>query len=334
MKHHEAPPRSFNTIRHSQAGIRAKRQRQKRLVLLAVAATVLLLLLSLLSLLVASVVSAIASGSGDPNPDDGTVTPPAGEEEVLYEQVPRSNEDIHSGVLLLVNADHVYKFPTITQTNIYENRTKVNGTNIYQVVFNDYTLQKDAFTAFDDMMQKYYVLEADTSIIISSAYRSLEDQENLTSTTIRPGYSDHHTGYCVTIQEIVGDTRRAPDADHWIYQNCHKYGFIVRYPAEKSNITGVSSYENCLRYVGVPHATYMQAHGLCLEEYVELLQTAHTETPLKITGTDDKSYEVYYTVSSGEELTTLRLPKNRAYTVSGDNAGGFIVTVDMSKPIA
>ncbi len=339
MRNHVPQPRSFNTIRHSQTKERAKRRRQMRMVLLSACVTALLLLLSLLVLLIASIADAIGSQNGDlggngGNDGDGS-TPPIGNE-LTFEQVPFNNETLHTGTLILVNADHQYTFPSgIAFTNIYDNRTKINGANIYQVVYNNYTLQKDTFEAFDSMMQKYYVLEADASIIISSAYRSYKDQEDLPSSTIRPGYSDHHTGYCVTIQQIVGENRRVPEADHWIYQNCHKYGFVIRYPDEKAEITGVSAYENCLRYVGIPHASYMQAHGLCLEEYVEQLRASYSvDHRLKISGADGKSYEVYYVPSSGEELTTVRVPKNHTYTISGDNENGFIVTVDMSEPIA
>ncbi|MBR6402699.1 MAG: M15 family metallopeptidase [Eubacterium sp.] len=54
----------------------------------------------------------------------------------------------------------------------------------------------------------------------------------------------------------------------WLEDNSYKYGFIVRYPANKSSITGVTSEEKHLRYVGVKEATEMHKSGICLEEYL------------------------------------------------------------------
>ena len=59
----------------------------------------------------------------------------------------------------------------------------------------------------------------------------------------------------------------------WLANNAHKYGFVMRYPDAKSDITGVSGYESAYRYVGVAHATYMYNNNLCLEEYVSYLKS-------------------------------------------------------------
>ena len=81
-----------------------------------------------------------------------------------------------------------------------------------------------------------------------------------------------------------------------------------------------------------------------VEDAVELLRTNHTSTTgsdgahLKIDTNGDGSadYEVYYVPANNQPgvLTTLPLPTNFAYTVSGDNIGGFIVTVDLNTPTA
>ena len=75
----------------------------------------------------------------------------------------------------------------------------------------------------------------------------------------------------------------------------------------------------------------MYNSGLCLEEYVQLLKTSYSGGEhLAITGTDGNQYEVYYVPASDTELTSIKVPKDHSYTVSGDNAGGFIVTVNLS----
>ena len=325
-------PRSFNTIRHSQTKMRAQRRRNQRVVLLAIFATVALILISLLVLGGFAAVNAIIDARPDPN--QGENNPPAPVTDVVFVQTTKPADAVSAGQLVLVNAQYRYTFPASVQLlRIYDNMVKKpNGSTIYRPVSNDYKLETEALQALNDMMYRYYELDSDASFAISSAYRTLDDQEALGS-SVQPGYSDHHTGYCVAIQ--YGD-RSELEIDHWIYQNCHKYGFIVRYPEGKENITGVSDYRHCLRYVGVAHATYMYQTGLCMEEYIDLLKGSYHSSAMRlsITGADGNPYEVYYVPASGQELTTLDVPSNYSYTVSGDNHSGFIVTVKLISPAA
>ncbi len=341
-------PRSFNTIRHSQTQVRAKRRRQERVVLLAILAVIALILLSLLIFGVCAIADVIASnmppadtGSGTPNGNQNPTSPSVA---VLYnEQVTRTVSDTYYGELVLVNKDHKYQFPAnLLLTDIEEERSKINGSNFYQI--NTDILQSTnrprveemeakAFEAFEAMMQKHYeISDGDTSVRIRDAYRTLLAQESFSQ---EPGYSDHHTGYCVALD--YANTKQPLESSHWILKNCYKYGFIVRYPDTKSEITGIDKgYEYCLRYVGVAHATYITNSGLCMEEYIELLRNNYSaDNHLKITGADNNSYEVYYVpASSTGELTTITVPSNYEYTISGDNNGGFIVTVNLSAPKA
>lgn len=248
--------------------------------------------------------------------------------DVTFVPTTKIADAIHSGTLVLVNAENRYTFPTgLSLLRVYDNMpTKPDGSTICRPVSNDYKLEAETLQALNAMMYKYYELDEDAYFVISSAYRTLEDQENLPNKDIQPGYSDHHTGYCVALQ--YGD-RSNLEVDHWFYQNCYKFGFVVRYPEGKENITGVSNYKHCFRYVGVAHATYMYQNGLCLEEYVELLKNSYNSYAkrLSITTIDGISYEVYYVAASGQELTTFNVPSNYSHTVSGDNNSGFIVTV-------
>jgi D-alanyl-D-alanine carboxypeptidase len=324
-------PRSFNTIRRSQTKVRAKRRTTQRIVLLAMFATVALILVSLLVLGGFLAVNAILDARPGPGPEND---PPEAVNDVVFVQATKTADDIHMGQLLLVNAENRYTFPAgVSLLRIYDNMiTKPNGSTIYRPVSTDYKLEAEALQALNNMMFKYFEYDDAATFAISSAYRTLDDQEALSS-SVQPGYSDHHTGYCVAIQY---SDRSNLEADHWFYQNCYKYGFVVRYPEGKESITGVSDYKHCLRYVGVAHATYIHQNGLCLEEYVELLKNNYASSAMRLTiaAADGISYEVYYTAQSGEELTTLDVPSNYNYTVSGDNRGGFIVTVKKTAPAA
>ncbi len=333
-----ATPISFNTIKHSNRKARLARQARGRVVLLAMCVVVLAILLSLAVFLFCSIADTLNSKRPpDEDETDNTGTPAVGA--VTYMQVTRPNSAVHAGELIAVNKEHAYAFPASEAEllNIYDNRTKVNGSNPYQIGMREWKMNKTAFAAFDAMMAKYYEISGDASTQITSAYRTYEDQNKLNS-SIDAGYSDHHTGYCVTLQKATtssNGSREKLESDHWIYQNAHKYGFIVRYPDSKVDVTGVSDYNYCFRYVGVAHASYINANGLALEEYLTLLKTDYAgNTHLKIDAADGNRYEVYYVATANGELTTVSVPENFAYTVSGDNIGGFVVTVNLSAPLA
>lgn len=335
MGNRATPSRSFNTVKHSNREERRKRHQKERMTLLSIFVVVIAILLSLLILSVGSIVDIIrASIPSLPDDTETNDPPPVSSEDIQYMQITKAKNDIHVGDLILVNADHAYIFPTANThlVNVYENRTKIDGSNIYQVSFPTYQLERSTFEAFETMMKKFYtVSDGDSSVLISSAYRTLQDQEDLGS-SVQAGYSDHHTGYCVALKKYGTSSTQALETDHWIYAHCYEYGFIVRYPESKSEQTGVSDYEHCFRYVGVAHATYISQNNLCLEKYVDLLKKNYTSTHLAIQGADGNGYEVYY-VPADEGITQFSVPQNYKYTISGDNMGGFIVTVHLSEPV-
>ncbi len=128
--------------------------------------------------------------------------------------------------------------------------------------------------------------------IINSAYRSLSSQQiifdsNLnsfkkTSKTYEeayaktrllvalPGSSEHHTGLALDIFSVNGRHRNDFEGTKeqiWLNQNLYKYGFIIRYPKDKTTETS-STYEPWhIRFVGTSLSTYMTENNLCLEEF-------------------------------------------------------------------
>ncbi len=139
------------------------------------------------------------------------------------------------------------------------------------------------------------------------------------------------TGLLLDISlSLNGKTYLISDYDEvfeWFESNAAKYGFIMRKP-ERTHY--------CFRYVGVPHAYYMEENSLDLPAYLELLRTAHdlsgatgssaATSALKVKA-DGISYEVYYVKSAGGDMTEVPIPSYAvSYTVSGDNMGGFVVT--------
>ena len=153
-----------------------------------------------------------------------------------------------------------------------------------------------------------------------------------------PGHSEHHTGYAVDIKVYKTDKSTVElrsEEQAWMEAHCAEYGFVIRYDGSKYETTGILDEPWHYRYVGIPHATYMTEHNLCLEEYLELIRASHSydKTPLEFK-VGEKDYLVYY-VPSTEDATFTSVPVPPAsegtYTISGDNMNGFIVTVEKAS---
>ena len=85
-----------------------------------------------------------------------------------------------------------------------------------------------------------------------------------------PGTSEHQLGIAVDIN--ADNSVSTDDAVYsWLAKNAHRYGFILRYPADKVEITGISNEPWHFRYVGKEDAEQIYRSGLCLEEYLEQL---------------------------------------------------------------
>jgi len=100
-----------------------------------------------------------------------------------------------------------------------------------------------------------------------------------------PGTSEHQTGLCVDLftDEMEGlwnygsETPNNPydkgfaetEAFEWLQEHAHEYGFILRFPQNKTDVTGYSYESWHYRYVGVEHATKIHEQGITLEEYLE-----------------------------------------------------------------
>ncbi|MBQ7295127.1 MAG: M15 family metallopeptidase [Clostridia bacterium] len=104
----------------------------------------------------------------------------------------------------------------------------------------------------------------------SEGYSKARAKELATEWVALPGTSEHQLGIAVDINPdySVSDGEGVYD---WLRDNAHKYGFIKRYPEDKTEITGIINEPWHYRYVGKKAATYMYENNLCLEEYVEQL---------------------------------------------------------------
>ena len=126
-----------------------------------------------------------------------------------------------------------------------------------------------------------------------------------------PGRSEHHTGYALDLSLYFSDGTSA-DFDGtgsyaWLAQHAADYGFVLRYPADKESVTGISYESWHYRYVGRPHARVMADRGLCLEEYLDLLRQYSKDAPLSVTD-DGRAYQVYFCPENDPLATLIRSP--------------------------
>ena len=121
----------------------------------------------------------------------------------------------------------------------------------------------------------------------------------------KAGASDHQTGLgCDVIPKswlkasgMNSKMAKEPECI-WMAEHCQEYGFIIRYPADKEDVTEINYEPWHLRYVGIPAATYIMENGLCLEEFCEQLQAAIRE--YLENGGDRKKVEKFIQEPNGE----------------------------------
>ncbi len=93
----------------------------------------------------------------------------------------------------------------------------------------------------------------------------------------RPGFSEHQTGLAIDLKNtLISTSTRLNDSDYeWLKENAYKYGFIIRYPEEKIDITSYQFENWHIRYVGLEAAKIIYENNLSLEEYIDLFITEY-----------------------------------------------------------
>ncbi|MCI9609093.1 MAG: M15 family metallopeptidase [Oscillibacter sp.] len=181
--------------------------------------------------------------------------------------------------LILVNGDHPlpqdFQIPALTQLR------------------NNHAIDQRAYPALQRMMDDCRAEGLQPTIC--SSYRSWEKQEELFQRKVqsclpqagsleeaeeqaavwvaRPGTSEHQAGLAVDIvdksYQLLDEGQEDTAVQKWLMEHCAEYGFILRYPTEKSALTGVGYEPWHYRYVGEEAAGEIMSRGICLEEYLE-----------------------------------------------------------------
>ena len=189
----------------------------------------------------------------------------------LLDKVQAYNQAVTEGKasILLVNASNPLpaEYKAENLVCLYEQKRS------FLLAKSDLYLTEEAFEAANAMFAAAEK-EGLNGFIVTSAYRSREDQERIYAESAagyaqKPGCSEHETGlaFDVTARYDSGDFGDTEQCK-WLLAHCHEYGFIQRYPEGKEHITGIAYEPWHYRYVGVENAKRIRRSGLTLEEYL------------------------------------------------------------------
>ena len=128
--------------------------------------------------------------------------------------------------------------------------------DVYPVVREGYRTAEEQQEILDDKIQTY----------INQGYSQSRAEKTAKEWVALPGTSEHQLGIAV---DINADNSKCSNEEvyAWLAENAYKYGFILRYPMGKQEITGTSYEPWHYRYVGIEAAKEIYERGICLEEY-------------------------------------------------------------------
>ena len=234
-----------------------------------------------------------------------------------------TEEQIYQGNLLLVNSEyHVH--PKSIKSDVINLASHNELTKGYGLLNSEIYLSEDIARRFSEMITAAEK-EGVRNFSITSGFRDFNEQSILyqkmgSDYALPAGYSEHNLGLSLDVGSTQMKMADAPEGK-WIEENAWKYGFILRYPKDKTAITGIQYEPWHIRYVGLPHSVIMKERNFALEEYLDFLKAKKSIS----TTIHGEKYEIsYYSVTKD---TTIYVPSNIHWEISGNNMDGVIVTV-------
>lgn len=127
-------------------------------------------------------------------------------------------------------------------------------------------------SAYRSVERQQQLFDEDVNDLIQLGYSYSCACEEVSKETMPPGYSEHATGLAFDIvsyeYQMLDEKQQNTAENKWLREHCAEYGFILRYPKEKEDITNISYEPWHFRYVGVEAARYIMDNHLTLEEYL------------------------------------------------------------------
>ncbi len=140
---------------------------------------------------------------------------------------------------------------------------KAQGVNLYVV------------SGYRSYARQTVLFNNKTNYYLAKGYSRTDAESHAQTIVQRPGSSDHQTGLAMDITDAsytgLTESQENTAGYKWLYANCAKYGFILRYPKGKEDVTGITYEPWHFRYVGVEAATFIMNNNLTLEEYMAFI---------------------------------------------------------------
>lgn len=212
------------------------------------------------------------------------------------EEDPETAEIDYANVITKVNTKTNYEYYTNTEETNMDLDTAILVNKYYSLpdqyapddivdipttyAFEGNQIREEVYEAFKEMADA--AAEDGITLIVNSGYRTYEYQKELyeqyesangtdyaDSYAARPNYSEHQTGLALDIVTygMTMDNFDESDTYKWLIANCTDYGFILRYPEGKEEITGYSYESWHYRYLGKELAKKVEESGLTFDEY-------------------------------------------------------------------
>lgn len=173
-------------------------------------------------------------------------------------------------------------FPVETDITVVDGVTYINGILIINKTYGvPESYDPGVDPTAEAKLQEMYAAAADEGIILwtASGYRTYDYQKNLYDDYVardgkeaadtysaRPGFSEHESGLTFDVCDPSSSFDNTKEAE-WLKEHCAEYGFIIRYPEGKEDITGFMYESWHVRYVGEELAKIIMENDICLEEY-------------------------------------------------------------------
>lgn len=174
----------------------------------------------------------------------------------------------------------VNKFYNLKNDYVPENLITISN----NYAWGDSGSQKTTEETFNAYLEMYEAAKLDGyTLMINSSYRTFDEQKQVydnylnqygetfaDSIAARPGYSEHQSGFCLDIFSLTNSNRKTfkdSEAYQWLLNNSYKYGFILRYPEDKVEITGYDFESWHYRYVGKEISKYIFENNITFDEY-------------------------------------------------------------------
>ena len=241
-----------------------------------------------------------------------------------------NRDAVHRGPLILVNKEYGVAYDAPEE--LVKVKEKVQ-------------LERHSAAFLQDLMHN---VDGWDAIVPVSGWRSMAQQQAIWDSCMKehgpeytrtyvavPGHSEHQTGLAIDLglrqEHIDFICPEFPDTGicGLFKQRAADYGFILRYPAGRENITGIGCEPWHFRYVGIPHAQIMKENRLTLEEYTECIK--QFDSPLHPYCIRNQGRAIYVSyIPAGPAQTTIEVNEAASYRISGNNVDGFVLTQEVS----